>query len=125
MRAVSNACKLAASSRGGPDDAQARIQHEFVSAFGEAFNNIVLHGYKDMAVPGRIQVDVRWNDEHIAVRLTDDGATFDPDLVPAPDLKALPESGMGLYIVRAFVDALEYEPGPPNTLLLSKRFRAG
>ncbi len=55
--------------------------------------------------------------------MLDDGVSFDPAAVPVPDLDGLPESGMGLYIIRSFVDDLSYEPGPPNALRFIKFFR--
>jgi serine/threonine-protein kinase RsbW len=56
------------------------------------------------------------------VELIDEGKTFNPQAVATPDFESLPESGMGLYIIRAFVDEMDYSPGPPNVLTLTKRF---
>ena len=96
---------------------------EFVSAFGEAFNNVVLHSYAGMDPPGAVQIDIAWDSEKITACLMDEGKSFDPGSVPSPDLEALPESGMGLFIIRSFVDELEYVAGPPNVVRLTKLLR--
>jgi serine/threonine-protein kinase RsbW len=111
-RVVSSACKIVERST-------AEFREQVESAFGEAFNNAVLHAYRDMS-PGLITVEVLPQADRITVRVLDDGRSFDPATIPAPDLQALPESGMGWYIMRAFMDEVRYEPGPPNVLLLSK-----
>ena len=50
---------------------------------------------------------------------------FDPAQVHAPDLHSLPESHMGLYIIRSCVDDVSYRRGDPplspNVLTLTKR----
>jgi anti-sigma regulatory factor (Ser/Thr protein kinase) len=57
------------------------------------------------------------------MRLTieDYGASFDPLTAQVPDLDALPESGLGIYIMRSLMDEVTYQPGRPNVLNLSKR----
>ncbi len=95
---------------------------EYVSAFSEIFNNIVRHGYgggSDDEI--RIEFDVE--DDQLVMRITEHGAPFDPKKVPTPELSKLPEGGLGIYIVEAFVDKFHYEPGPPNTWTLKKRYR--
>ena len=45
----------------------------------------------------------------------------------SPDLDALPESGMGIYIIKSFMDEVTYRssdrPGAPNVLSMTKHFR--
>jgi serine/threonine-protein kinase RsbW len=115
MRTVSSACRLC---MGGVDDATARdLRSRALSAVGEAFNNIVVHGYRDRA-PGRVQLEILIGAAELTVRLSDDGVSFDPRKGRVPDLGALPESGLGTFIIRSFVDRVEYAPGPPNVLTL-------
>lgn len=95
-----------------------------LSAFSEAFNNLALHGYRGMP-RGTIDVEVRSegtrHEGALYIRLTDTGRVFDPSqYVEPPD--ELPERGMGLYIMRGFLDELRYEAGPPNVLTLVKRW---
>jgi serine/threonine-protein kinase RsbW len=40
--------------------------------------------------------------------------------VAEPDLDALPESGLGLFIMRSFMDKVIYTAGAPNVLSLTK-----
>lgn len=116
LRAVQAACKLVTPQPYGP--AWNTFQLKVVSAVGEAFNNIVQHGYKGNGT-GKIELDLGIGAGQIEIDLRDWGTSFDPKIVPAPDLAALPESGLGLYIIHSFVD-VEYRPGCPNILKLSK-----
>jgi Histidine kinase-like ATPase domain len=90
-----------------------------ISAFGEAFNNIALHGYGG-AASGPIRVEVEWDEEKLVIVVMDRGRTFDLDNVLLPDLDAMQESGMGVFIMRSCMDEVDYHPGPPNVLRLVK-----
>jgi serine/threonine-protein kinase RsbW len=121
IRVVTAACKmaleeLAGSSVSGTDDFEAEV----VSAFGEAFNNIAVHGFRGRT-PEPVQIDVDWDDERLVITLVDSGRTFDPTAVAPPDLDELPEHGMGLFIIKSAMDEVDYRPGPPNVLRLIKR----
>jgi serine/threonine-protein kinase RsbW len=116
IRIVSTACKMALEGTSGEDD---DFENEVVSAFGEAFNNVAVHGYRGL-VPGSIQIEVDWDDARLMITVIDTGRTFDPGAVAPPNLDELPESGMGLYIMHRCMDELDYSPGPPNVLRLVK-----
>ncbi len=100
-------------------EADGDFEAEVVSAFGEAFNNIAVHGFRDMA-PEPVHIEVDWDDEKLVITFVDTGRIFDPDAVVPPDLDELPEHGMGLFIIRSCMDSVEYRPGPPNVLRLVK-----
>jgi serine/threonine-protein kinase RsbW len=102
MRVVSAACKIFAadSKRLEPRE----FQEQVVSAVGEAFNNTVLHAYRGRS-DGRVTIEVEPNGDAA---------------VPIPELEELPESGMGLFIIRSFMDEVVYRSGPPNVLSLRK-----
>ena len=68
---------------------------------------------------GVIEMEIRTEPGHILVELRDYGAGFDPDAVPEPDFDSLPECGLGIFIMKAFMD-IRYSPGRPNVLTLSK-----
>jgi serine/threonine-protein kinase RsbW len=87
---------------------------------GEAYNNIALHGYAGRE-PGMIRMEIEKGLDWIRVVLEDTGASFDPAGARPPDLDALPESGLGVFIMQSFVDEVTYVPGPPNILTLFKR----
>jgi serine/threonine-protein kinase RsbW len=98
---------------------------EVMSAVGEAFNNIAIHAYRD-TTGGDVELEMAADEHAITIRMSDTGRTFDPATVPDPDLSALPERSLGLYIIRSFMDDVRYVagsgPGRPNVLMLRKRF---
>jgi serine/threonine-protein kinase RsbW len=104
-----------------PDD---EFEAHVVSACGEAFNNIAVHGYRGMP-PAEVVLEVVTGPEVITVRMLDYGRVFDPVKAPLGPLEALPESKMGLVILRAFMDDISYvaghPPEVPNVLTMSKR----
>jgi anti-sigma regulatory factor (Ser/Thr protein kinase) len=112
IRLVASACKLV--PRVGDD-----FSNEFVSAFSEALNNVVVHG--GGSASGEIEIQIEFGEDFLTIRLMDHGTSFDPRLVPAPDLDSLPESGLGAFIIRSFMDEITYTGGTPNTLSMTKR----
>jgi serine/threonine-protein kinase RsbW len=117
LRLVSTACKMAVESDAdaGPEE----FEPEVVSAVGEAFNNIALHGYAGR-VPEEVRIEVEWDRERLVVTMVDTGNTFDPASVAPPKLEEMPERGMGLFIMTSCMDEVDYQPGPPNVLRLVK-----
>ncbi len=125
-RAVATACKLALPGRPSEanesqDESGREYTDQFVSAVGEAFNNVAIHGFVDRSV-GEVTINIRTESDRVEIEVRDGGASFDPDGVPDPDLGGLPESGMGLFIIRSFVDDVTYCPGEINSLLMVKYF---
>ena len=119
LRTVSQACRVVLRARATTN--ARRLIHSVISAVGEAFNNIAVHGYRDTA-PGVVEIDVAVDRRgRLAVEMRDYGRSFDPRNVTPPDLDALPESGMGLYIMNEVMDEVDYRPGRPNVLKLVKR----
>ena len=116
LRAVSAACKLVARRPYRPELNEFRMH--VVSAVGEAFNNIVLHGYAGRN-DGVIEMEISTDLDRITVELRDYGSSFDLDAVATPNLDLLPESGLGIFIIKAFM-SIRYRPGRPNVLTLSK-----
>lgn len=116
LRAVSAACKLVTPRQQRPEWNEFRMH--VVSAVGEAFNNIVLHGYAGRD-DGVIEMEIRTQPGRISVELRDYGESFDPEVVAAPDFDSLPECGLGIFIMKAFMN-IRYLPGHPNVLTLSK-----
>jgi serine/threonine-protein kinase RsbW len=116
LRAVSEACRIAQHD----EWEGASLEAQTVSALGEAFNNIAIHSYAGRP-PGEVIVEISWTRDEIVMQITDEGQSFDPEQVALPDLDALPEGGMGLFIIRSFMDEVDYQAGPPNVLRLVKR----
>jgi serine/threonine-protein kinase RsbW len=120
LRAVASACRLL---QGKGTAARSEFGEHVVSAFGEAFNNLALHGFADRPESEvRIEIDVAVN--RLTIRMIDRGSSFDFDAIPNPDLDALPERGLGVYIIKSFMDEVDYQPGPKNVLTMTKRLRA-
>jgi serine/threonine-protein kinase RsbW len=120
LRTVSAACKLVMPKSRGRGSRYAEFIVHVVSAVGEAYNNIVLHGYAGRE-PGSIRMQIENCREWMRIIITDSGVSFDPSQASPPNLESLPESGLGIYIMRSFVDEVTYAPGPPNVLTLFKR----
>ncbi|MCA9646241.1 MAG: ATP-binding protein [Polyangiaceae bacterium] len=115
-RTVAAVCKLATKDASVGE----QFGHELVSAVGEAFNNSVLHAYENHS--GEITLRITYDDCQVSVEILDHGDSFDFDAAPELDLAEPQESGMGLFIIRSFVDEVSYEPGSPNCLRMKKRF---
>lgn len=96
------------------------FRHEIVTAFGEAFNNIVIHGYRDRS-DGMLDVEADLRDDEMTLRLIDTGRAVDFGGLTPPDLGSMPEGGMGVYMIHALVDEVVYQGGEPNVLSLTKR----
>src|SRR5688572_27830208 len=126
LRVVASACRLVKplSSKQEPSRDSAEFADKFVSAVGEAFNNVALHAYRGRPV-GPVELELEVEGDRLTVRLFDSGAGFDPTREQPPDLRSLPESHMGLYIIRSCVDDVSYRRGDPplvpNVLTLTKR----
>lgn len=124
VRAVAAACKLVGTDGDTSHSGFTRINHEFddqvVSAFGEAFNNVAIHGYRGKPV-GDVEIDIEPRKDGIRIVMRDFGTSYELDRIPLPDLDAMPESGLGIYIMKSFVDEVTYQAGNPNVLSLTKR----
>ncbi|MGK4007267.1 ATP-binding protein [Sorangium sp. So ce1036] len=123
LRVVAAACKMAAPRRvdgGSPGPTEEEFEAQTVSAFGEAFNNIAIHGYR-AGPPGDVDIEIESDADGIIIRLMDTGCSFDPASIESPPIDDLPESGMGLFIIKSFMDEVDYRPGSPNVLRLVKR----
>src|SRR6266540_2757777 len=101
MRTLSAVCKVDATESHQQASA---FSIDLLSAVGEAYNNIVLHGYAGRT-PGPIRMRIRKCSRGVKVEISDMGASFDPAQAPAPDLASLPESGIGIFLLRSMVDA--------------------
>ncbi|MBN2117904.1 MAG: ATP-binding protein [Anaerolineales bacterium] len=97
-------------------------------AADEAASNIIEHAYHNL--PGKVlELSCGMQGDVITIVLTDQGESFDPSEVPAPDLKAdLSDrkiGGLGIFLMRKLMDEVDYRPGPnkSNVLTMTKRKR--
>jgi serine/threonine-protein kinase RsbW len=120
MRTVSAACRWIAPGDRKQGTASSEVGMRVVSAVGEAYNNIVLHGYAGRPA-GSVEIQIENCPDCLRVVIKDTGASFDPNSAVPPDLAALPESGLGIFLMRSMVDEVTYVAGTPNVLTLVKR----
>jgi len=113
------------STKQDPSREADEFDDKVVSAVGEAFNNVAIHAYRDLSA-GAVDLELELEPEGITIRLSDTGRRFEPAGEKLPDLTSLPESHMGLYIMRSFMDKVTYRPGnadgAANVLTLTKRY---
>jgi serine/threonine-protein kinase RsbW len=91
---------------------------ELVSAFNEAFNNVVLHAYRGKA-DGRVEVMLQLDEDRVVIELADRGQGFDLMAVPPPPHpeERLSEGGYGLHIIRSLMSEVSYRrDGERNVL---------
>ena len=107
------------------DEGDQQFDTKVVSAVSEVFNNIAIHGYENRAA-GAVDIEIELSKRCIRLRLADTGRRFDPEVAALEDPGELPESHMGLFIVRKFMDEFSYVPGDaagtPNVMTLTKRY---
>jgi anti-sigma regulatory factor (Ser/Thr protein kinase) len=82
---------------------------QVVSAFNEAFNNLCQYAYPDGR--GDIEVRIEILEEALVIELCDEGETYNYEEVSVPDLTDIPESGLGIFIIRSFMSEVAYSPG--------------
>jgi serine/threonine-protein kinase RsbW len=103
---------------------QKAIDH-CILASDEAATNIIVHGYKNRG--GDIEIEVSREGDYIVIRLRDKAPPYDPDKVPAPNLslplEERPLGGLGIYLIRHYMDDLNHRlrPDGGNELTLKKK----
>jgi len=123
LRAVAAACKTVLASVRGREARDEEFTNNVLSAVGEAFNNIAFHCYRGRSSDiARVRLTIDATAVHL--RIEDYGRSFDPLSTCLPDLDALPESGLGIFIIRSLMDTVAYQAGCPNVLSLSKTIPA-
>ncbi len=94
-----------------------------MSAFNEAFNNVVEHAYAQRC--GDVEVSLAVDDDRLVLRLVDEGLSFDftrSGATVAPEFDTLSEGGMGLFIIRTVMSEVTYERRrEQNQLTMIKR----
>jgi len=94
-------------------------------AVDEACTNIIKHAYKSFS-DGEIKIQLKYNSKKITILIIDFGKSFDPEIVPDPDLRKYYNEGkiggLGMYLMKTLMDEVEYisVPGKYNQVLLSK-----
>ena len=99
----------------------------FELALEESFMNVVMHGSPAGRVP-RVEMSLALRDGCLTMIIEDDGPSFDPLSLAAPDVTASLEErrvgGLGVYLVRQMMDAVSYQRlRGHNQLSMTKRVR--
>jgi serine/threonine-protein kinase RsbW len=102
-----------------------RDVNRFNLALEEVLTNVIAYGFPD---GGRHEIEVALSHRDGALQATvsDDGVPFDPLAQPAPDLAAPAEQravgGLGIHLVRALSEAIDYcRDGGRNVLTFRLR----
>lgn len=125
-----------------------RLCDDLISAFNEAFNNVVIHAYRDR-LDGTVDVLLLLDEDRAVIELQDSGRSFDLHAVPpppaalvlepssgsnngvnenpesgrAPNVEGLAEGGYGVHIIRSLMSEVSYhQEGTRNVLRMIKNF---
>ncbi len=82
-------------------------------AVTEATTNAIIHANKcDQSK--MVTIDVKVNETKLVVKIKDEGEGFDPAVIPDPTEpeNLLNESGRGVYLMRVYMDNVEYNLTP-------------
>lgn len=102
---------------------------EIILAVDEACTNVIKHAYK-YSPEGDIRIKIRFNNSAFTITIEDDGISFNPDVVPAPDLQKYYREhrigGLGMYLMKTLMDNVDYqsEPGKFNRVSLTKKLKS-
>jgi len=85
-------------------------------AVTEATTNAIIHANK-CDVNKLVSVDVQVAKTKIIIKITDEGEGFDPSKIPDPTHpeNLLKDSGRGVYLMRVYMDELNYNITPTGT----------
>lgn len=104
------------------------IAHALNLSLDELLANTISYGYDDAAIHA-IEVSLSATPGGVTMVIRDDARAFDPTLAPDPDIDAelddRPIGGLGIHIVRAMMDEIDYQRvDGRNLLTLVKRLDA-
>ncbi len=84
---------------------------EILISLDEAITNIVMHAYKSKR-NGYIKFIMKVSKKKVEISLLDNGKSFKPENVPAPDFKkGIGErklGGLGIFLMKRFMDKIEF-----------------
>lgn len=91
----------------------------FQIAVSEALVNAIVHGNKESELK-KVYVDIYETEEHLGIRIKDEGTGFDHNSLPDPTAKdnLLKESGRGIFIIKSLVDEYSLNSDETGTELI-------
>lgn len=99
-----------------------------ILAVDEACTNIIKHAYKS-SPDGELIIKTKSTHTRFVVSITDYGKSFEPEMIPEPDLQKYYRQrrvgGLGMYLMKTLMDDVNYVsiPGKHNEVLLSKNLK--
>ncbi len=102
---------------------------KMILAVDEACTNVIKHAYK-FSPDGDILIEVKYDKSTFTITIEDNGISFDPDIVPSPDLEKYYREhrvgGLGMYLMKTLMDEVKYKsiPGKFNRVSLTKKIKA-
>jgi anti-sigma regulatory factor (Ser/Thr protein kinase) len=102
-----------------------QLVFNFTLALDEVLTNVINYGYADEG-EHPIVVRLACDGREVSAEVQDEGRPFNPLEAKPPDIEASledrPIGGLGVYIVRTLMDALDYRrENGRNILIMSKR----
>lgn len=100
-----------------------------ILAVDEACTNVIKHAYK-YSPDEDIMIEIKYNKSAFTVTIEDKGISFDPNLIPSPDLQKYHREhrvgGLGMYLMKTLMDEVKYMsvPGKYNRVSLTKKIKA-
>jgi len=98
-------------------------ENELLLAVEEVYVNIVKYSYPESL--GKVTINCRIDEDSLVLKIKDEGIPFNPLQLPEPHfiscLKERKVGGLGVFLMRRFVDNVKYEKqGKYNVLTLVK-----
>ncbi len=85
--------------------------HEIQMAVDEACTNVIKHAY-NYDETREIELSISYTSSNLIIKIVDQGKSFDPAVYTTPDLeeriKKRQRGGFGIYLMRSFMDEVEY-----------------
>ncbi|MCX6354189.1 MAG: SpoIIE family protein phosphatase [Candidatus Aureabacteria bacterium] len=122
IRALAEAVATFGARNRLPDD----LLYNMRLAMEEIATNVIRYAYADEG-EHRIGVRMALREGELILEVRDDGRPFNPITFPSPDVSApreeRPEGGLGIFLVRNFMDTVEYKrANDENVLVMKKRY---
>lgn len=104
--------------------ADADSRHWVEMAMREAVANAIKHGNRQDP-DKKVSIEMGIAGDEIVISVADEGAGFDPALVhdPLAPENRFKKDGRGIFYMRSFMDAVEYQPRPGGGTVLAMRKR--
>jgi serine/threonine-protein kinase RsbW len=87
---------------------RAALAYQLNLVLTEATVNAIKHGCCDKDPKNCVRVTLHLQDDKLNIKVYDHGQGFDLEKIPLPDFEHPGESGMGLFLIRSYMDSVAY-----------------